>query len=169
MNDPLSLIYEAHVIKKKDPFQDIYDRIKIINGQKIIKGDVSVFNKKLTKLPNLHDVHVTGWFDCSHNDLTSLEGSPRSVGLNFDCGYNKLISLKGAPKSVDGYFYCINNNITDLEGGPESVGEYFYCDKNPLPKDILKIMNPKEYQEYRKKHNLQKEFGNDIGQTIYDL
>ena len=211
MNDPLSLIYEACVIKKQDPLQAIYDRIKIINGQKIIEGDANLSNLQLTKLPDLHDVHITGSFYCDHNKLvnlegapvsvggaffcfynqltslkgapayverkfscddnrlTSLEGAPGSVGRDFDCMNNQLTSLKGAPKSVGWSFYCINNRLTSLEDGPESIGERFYCENNPLPEGTPEVMNAQQYQEYRKKFNLQKEFGNDIGQTIYDL
>ena len=187
---PFKLFYEEHVIKKKDPFQHIYDRIKIVNGQKIIEGDVNLRDQQLTKLPDLHDVHVTGHFNCSHNSLTSLEGAPIHVGGDFYCKYNQLTSLKGSPRRVGGYFdcmnnqltslkyspmsvgeyfFCTNNQLTSLEDGPESVGDNFYCDCNPLPKGTPTHMTSEQYQEYRKKLKLQKEFGNDAGQTIYDL
>jgi len=152
MNDPLSLIYEARVVKKSDPFQAIYDRIKIVNGQKIIECSVNLSNQELTKLPDLHDVHVNGCFYCDNNRLTSLEGSPMSVSGEFYCNINQLTSLKGAPKSI---------------------GQYFHCGDNPLPEGTPEVMNAQQYQECRKelkkKEDLQKEFGNDIGQTIYDL
>ena len=31
-----------------------------------------------------------GNFDCSENQLTSLEGAPREVGGNFDCNMNPI-------------------------------------------------------------------------------
>ena len=54
---------------------------------------------------------VKGNFNCSHNELTSLEGSPEIVGVDFDCAYNDLTSLEGSPKIVKGDFYCNNNKV----------------------------------------------------------
>ena len=55
--------------------------------------DLSGFNPlglKLTKLPDiLKDITVGGNFNCSYNELTSLEGAPKTVGENFGCSYNK--------------------------------------------------------------------------------
>jgi hypothetical protein len=45
-------------------------------------------------------------FSCSINLLTSLEGSPQTVGGNFLCSCYKLTSLEGAPQTVGGKFYC---------------------------------------------------------------
>jgi len=42
-----------------------------------VDGDVNLYNKGLTKLP-LKFRNVDGFFDCSHNKITSLEGSPES-------------------------------------------------------------------------------------------
>lgn len=53
--------------------------------------------------------HVKGYFDCSDNKLTTLEGVPQEVGGYFDCRYNELTSLDGAPNEVKDDFYCINN------------------------------------------------------------
>ena len=75
---------------------------------------------------------VTGTFHCSDNNLTSLEGSPKSVGGDFYCYNNSLTSLKGSPKSVGGIFNCEYNNLTSLEGSPESIGDNFNCGYNNL-------------------------------------
>ena len=74
---------------------------------------------------------VGGFFDCSDNQLTSLEGAPKSVGTGFYCSKNQLTSLKGAPKSV-GSFGCSDNQLTNLLGGPESCNADFRCLGNPL-------------------------------------
>jgi hypothetical protein len=102
-----------------------------INGDGTIDvgGDVDLDNKNLTKLP-IRFNHVSGDFNCGHNQLTSLEGAPESVG-NFYCHNNKLTSLGGAPRIVNGNFSCSGNKITSLEGAPESVGN-FYCHNNKL-------------------------------------
>jgi hypothetical protein len=71
---------------------------------------------------------VEGFFDCDHNNLTSLEGAPRYVGNFFGCSYNNLTSLEGAPKYVGGYFFCYENKLTSLEGLPEYIRGGVYCD-----------------------------------------
>lgn len=51
--------------------------------------------------------YVSGFFNCSHNNLKSLEGAPEKVGGSFACNYCKsLESLEGAPKEVGGWFNC---------------------------------------------------------------
>jgi hypothetical protein len=75
---------------------------------------------------------VSGNFNCSNNQLTSLEGSPSRVGGIFYCGYNQLTTLEGSPSRVDGNFNCSNNQLTSLEGSPSRVGGIFYCGHNQL-------------------------------------
>ena len=75
---------------------------------------------------------VTGDFNCSGNQLISLEGAPQKVGGNFSCSINQLTSLKGAPKKVDGWFDCYENQLTSLEGAPKEVGGRFWCSWNKL-------------------------------------
>ena len=75
---------------------------------------------------------VTGNFDCSGLDLTSLKGAPQEVDEGFNCSKNQLISLEGAPQKVRGWFYCSDNQFTSLEGAPQIVGENFVCSINQL-------------------------------------
>src|SRR5690606_21069453 len=70
-----------------------------------------------SKIPN----KVTGSFNCSNNQLTSLEGCPTSVGGSFYCFNNQLTSLEGGPTKVGIGFYCSNNQLTSLEGSPKNV------------------------------------------------
>ena len=44
-----------------------------------VDGDVNLNRKKLTKIP-IRFGKVTGRFNCSDNNLNSLEGAPKSVG-----------------------------------------------------------------------------------------
>ena len=76
--------------------------------------------------------HVKGYFNCYYNQLTSLDGAPKTVGGYFACDKNQLTSLEGAPKTVNGYFDCAYNQLTSLEGAPQIVGRSFYCDNNQL-------------------------------------
>ena len=101
-------------------------------------GDVSISDDIVSdgKL-KIRFGHVKGYFDCSYNELTTLDGSPQEVGGNFDCSHNELTTLEGAPQKVDGYFDCSHNELTTLEGAPQKVGRSLYCRDNPnlvLPK-----------------------------------
>jgi len=92
-------------------------------------------NNQLTSLEGSPQ-SVGGYFRCSYNQLTSLEGSPKSVGGDFLCSYNQLTSLEGSPKSVGGDFLCTDSQLTSLEGAPQSVGGYFGCRNNKI-RDFL--------------------------------
>ena len=76
--------------------------------------------------------HVDGLFNCSGNELITLDGCPYYAG-EFDCSYNlSLTSLKGSPKIVKGNFKCYLCDIISLIGGPSSVGGSFFCNINKL-------------------------------------
>jgi hypothetical protein len=112
-----------------------------------VDGDVYLDLKELTKLPlkfgeiTIIDNYIkTGYFSCDSNKLTTLEGSPYTVGGDFYCSNNQLTSLEGCPKSVGRDFYCMNNQITSFEGCPKSIGGDFYCEENPLY-NIWKLIN----------------------------
>ena len=82
------------------------------------KGDLvlSELPMRLTKLPPiLKDITVNGWFNCSLNNLTSLENCPKIVIGNFYCSYNNLTSLEGAPQKVDRHFICHSNDVKFTE------------------------------------------------------
>jgi hypothetical protein len=91
-----------------------------------VHGDVNITDKNLTKIPVKFGV-VDGYFDCSDNQLNSLEGAPQTVDRDFYCNDNQLKSLEGAPQTVDGGFYCYKNQLKSLEGAPQTVGRHFDC------------------------------------------
>jgi hypothetical protein len=128
---------ESHVTKLYYDISKICNKYGIthwsINADGLIDvdGDVNLNHSGLTKLP-IKFGEVTGNFECSDNQLTTLEGSPQSVGGGFSCRYNQLTTLEGSPQSVGGGFYCRNNQLTTLEGSPQSVGGGFYCSYNQL-------------------------------------
>ena len=96
-----------------------------------VNDNVDLYDKDLTKIP-IKFRNVSGYFFCSGNKLTSLEGCPKTVGGNFYCRYNNLTSLEGCPETVGGDLYCDNNNLTSLEGSPETIGGDFNCSYNKL-------------------------------------
>ena len=53
------------------------------------KGNLNLSGLHLIKLPsNLKNISVGGDFNCSDNELNSLEGAPKSVGGTFSCHGN---------------------------------------------------------------------------------
>ena len=96
-----------------------------------VAGKVSFYYMGLSKLP-LKFNRVSGYFDCSFNKLTTLEGGPKEVDADFHCCDNQLTTLEGGPEYVGGNFICDDNKLTTLKGGPEEVGKNFVCSKNKL-------------------------------------
>jgi hypothetical protein len=86
-----------------------------------VDGDVDLSRRGLTKLP-LKFGEVSGYFDCSRNQLTSLEGAPSRV-RNFNCSQNQLTSLKGGPKVRGTYYLAYNNQLINFYGFPEDGWE----------------------------------------------
>jgi hypothetical protein len=96
-----------------------------------VKGNFNCSNNQLTSLEGCPQT-VGGHFNCYDNNLTSLEGAPSQVGGDFICYWNNLTSLEGAPSQVGGNFMCNNNKLISLKGAPNKVGGTFDCDKNRL-------------------------------------
>ena len=111
------------------------------DGTVDVDGDVNISSwlrlrkERLTKLP-LKFGRVTGWFDCSGNQLTSLEGCPNWVGGDFYCQNNQLTNLIGGPEVVIDNYYADRNQINDFIGFPDDYEGYCSFDDNPV-EDIL--------------------------------
>jgi hypothetical protein len=96
-----------------------------------VDHSVDLTQMGLIELP-LKFNEVWGHFDCSNNNLTTLEGSPKFVNGHFYCINNKITSLKGSPVKINGYFDCSNNLLTDLKHGPSKIINYYKCNRNQL-------------------------------------
>jgi hypothetical protein len=144
---------------KLEDYFEINGTYELKDGLYNVDGHVQLY-KKVNKLPFKFG-KVTGHFYCFDNKLTSLEGSPKSIGGNFYCSSNNLTSLKGCPKQVGGTFSCSKNNLTSLKGAPTHVGGTFYCHENKLTSlkgcplyigdDFLcdiELHNTKEYKQH---------------------
>jgi len=118
---------EVSKICKKYDIENWYLEGGLVN----VEGSVYLSRNELTELP-LKFGTVTGYFDCSVNNLSSLEGCPIRVGGSFDCAWNNLSSLVGCPRSVGDDFYCSRNNLRSLVGCPRSVGGDFWCRRNNI-------------------------------------
>jgi hypothetical protein len=107
-------------------------RLNPSTGLVDVDGDFKCYRQGLKDFKGVAFGHIKGNFNCDNNQLTSLEGAPKTVNGYFSCSSNQLTSLEGAPQTVDGSFYCANNQLTSLEGAPQTVGGDFYCGNNQL-------------------------------------
>lgn len=93
-------------------------------------GNINFRGRNLGMIPIKFRI-VKGDFNCSFNNLMSLENAPSVVTGDFNCSHNHLIDLKDAPKKVSGVMDCQNNEITSLKGCPSKV-KSFNCSNNKL-------------------------------------
>jgi len=120
--DQIDLICKKHRIKNYSINPD---------GSIDVDGDASIRNLDLKNLP-IKFGNVSGSFYCSLNSLTTLEGSPHTVGGVFNCNDNKLTNLIGGPVTVGSIFACSSNKLTDLVGAPTTVGGKFNVGNNKI-------------------------------------
>lgn len=115
------------------------------DGSIDVNGNVELGVYKLDKIP-LKFNNVSGYFNISYNNITSLEGCPKHIGGIFYCNNNKLTSLEHFPNKVVYDIMLINNPLESLEG---FYGDYdkLYCDnkdaliKKHKRKEKLKIIS----------------------------
>jgi hypothetical protein len=96
-----------------------------------VSGDFVVPTCRLTSLKGSPE-SVGGVFNCKSNKITSLAPGPKTVGLSYICGYNPLVSLEGCPEVVPGDFYCESTQIQSFQGAPKVVGDDLFAIINPL-------------------------------------
>jgi hypothetical protein len=94
-----------------------------------VNGNVNLFNKDLKSIPVKFN-KVRGYFNCSINRLTTLEGAPNEIESYFWCDDNQLTTLEGAPNEVKNNFWCFGNPLKSLDGKPDYVGGEFLIDGN---------------------------------------
>jgi len=128
-NKEFNHIYNSEILPfQKQNISSVMNSIK--NNE--INVSVDLTNLFLTELPDFTNIKCKYSFNCSGNQLTTLEGAPQSVGGDFYCSENQLTTLEGAPQKVDGSFLCSKNQLTTLKGAPQSVGINFDCSRNQL-------------------------------------
>ena len=103
---------EIHKICKK-----YYIRNYTINpdGSIDVDGNVELGVYKLDKIP-LKFNNVSGYFNISYNNLTSLEGCPKYIGETFYCNSNKLTSLEYFPNKIKHEILLKSNPLESLAG-----------------------------------------------------
>ena len=131
MSDAEVEVVNAEALKER--LDEIISRsIKNPDGSIDVDGPVELTDLKLEKLPLKFNKIHDGWFDCAHNKLTTLEGSPNIVEGSFYCSDNQLTNLNGGPIDIKVIFDCSTNNLTSLEGCPTRVGWKFECGDNAV-------------------------------------
>lgn len=73
-----------------------------------VRGNFDCDRMDLNDFKGLKFGKVTGYFYCDSNNLKTLDGSPREVGVEFWCQRNPLISLEEAPLKIEEYFVLYN-------------------------------------------------------------
>ena len=89
--------------------RDVYIRKHDKTKEKHIGTYKSIIENPFFEIDLYKSGEICRNFDCSGNELTSLEGSPKTVGRDFFCSGNELTSLEGSPKTVGRDFYCYGN------------------------------------------------------------
>jgi hypothetical protein len=124
-------------IEQESEIVEICKRYNIKNYT--INDDLSidVDDNVILSHSNLKDIplkfnHVTGYFSCDTNKLTSLIGCPDFVDGYFSCMNNNLSTLEYLPKSIGGDFYCSRNYLTSLQHLPKNIGDVISCSNNKI-------------------------------------
>jgi hypothetical protein len=116
------------------------------DGSIDVIGDV--FIGSIKELPLIFN-DVSGDFDCSGSELTTLKGCPRWIGGSFNCDFNNLTSLEFSPNYVGGWFSCEYNDLTDNYCETE-IGGNFYTNLEQGGLIINSDNKATNYNEWRK-------------------
>ena len=112
---------------------DIFTRK--IDPEKYIKDflnewyDLSINNVKIIEKNHQYIVNVRGNVRTKRDDIKSLTNGLFKFGTitgNFDCSFGNITTLEGCPDVVFGYFDCSGNNkLENLEHAPKKVTHLF--------------------------------------------
>lgn len=81
-----------------------------------VNGNVDISDNDLKEIPVQFNI-VSGIFNCSYNNLTSLKGAPIKC-YSFDCSHNCLTSFEYGPLELFGNLIANNNKINSLKDFP---------------------------------------------------
>jgi len=111
-------------------------------------------NNNLTTLegcPNEVRSIFSSIFSCGCNKLTSLEHSPKIVLGNFNCSENDITSLEGLENnSIDSWLNAEGcRDLYSLKGFPKKVGN-FWCIDTPIKPIYDKFIQECDYETIRR-------------------
>jgi len=96
-----------------------------------VSGGIQMRNKHIHEIPVQFGT-VTGRFEVTSMNITTLKGCPRVVMGTFSCAGCDLTSLEGGPEQVHGFYACNYNRLTNLVGLATQVGRQLDVTHNPL-------------------------------------
>jgi hypothetical protein len=102
-------------------------------------------------------------------DLKKLPSNLPNVYDDFNCSYNELTSLEYAPKRVEGDCRCSNNKITSLHNIHkifDSISGEFHLSGNPIKECVLGLLKIKKLNmvyidNYKVEHIINKYLARD--------
>ena len=71
-------------------------------------------------------------FDCSDNQLTSLDLSQNTALTKLDCSWNLLTSLDVSKSATLEILYCNDNKLTNLDVSKNTALDLLFCSNNKL-------------------------------------
>lgn len=134
------LISLKNAAQKADCFDCSKNNLtSLIGGPKFVTDIYKCNHNKLTSLDGIakfigHETKYSMTLFCGYNKITSLVGhgfEPNEF-YDFRVEHNNLTSLNGSPKIVEATYDCSSNPITSFIGGPREIRRHLMA--NDLPK-----------------------------------
>ena len=114
----------------------------LVGGPKFVHGKYVISGTQITSLEGSPETVGAG-FDIENCVLlTSLEGSPRQVG-SIDISKTSIKDLKGGPEIVENVFRASIVSLTSLEGLPRRMGYFTFI---PFSSYKGKIYDPRPFK-----------------------
>ncbi len=89
-SEQIDFLNEAcKTLYKITQFNDVYSEWTYSNGKVDVEGNVNMSGFGLTEIP-VKFGEVSGCFDCSYNNLTTLKNCPDNIGEDFSIEGNNL-------------------------------------------------------------------------------
>jgi len=151
---------------------DLFEQQVVIQGSVWIPLETTTFVGYKHKGKLIAQAKVLGNFNCSHTNITSLEGGPSYVGGNFSCYGTNITSLEQVPSWVGGHFNCVVTKITSLHNIHKQIkhiGGQLYL-SNTVKSHILGVMfiTGLDKIEIDKGNKIQKQVENIINKHLAD-
>lgn len=102
-----------------------------------VNGTFNCAETKTTDFCGLVFGTVGGDFNCRHNPLRSLSGSPRIVKGDFDCRHVELQDLQGSPLEIGGRLYVTESSVRSYFGAPPKIDGGIWADKFRVAWDFV--------------------------------
>ena len=89
-------------------------------------------NTGITDMTGIEDFIALTWFECSVNNMTSLNMSNSTLLTELWCQTGNLTSLDVSGCTLLTKFRCDNNQLTSLDVSQNTILEFLWCQQNQL-------------------------------------